>query len=234
MVLLDSEKIEINPSVMKIKVNDMELTLKDSYVVKDSENDIVAEIRRTPDNYIELYAPDHLFRVISNGRELYVAGSPIHRGKLCGLCGTATGNKLDDLTGPRQSSLPDELMSVAYEMPRPSGCKGIKKSEWRDSLKRIQDKYIREKGSSVFGISDAQPLLPRFQQTVFSSHVPRSTSQYIQYRNKMIMRDGKRCFSTIAVPKCTESYKPANTIDKKVRHPQLFTFIQIINFLFKI
>nr|QJE49262.1 vitellogenin [Diaphanosoma celebensis] len=215
-VLLNDEKIEINADQMKIKVNDMDLTLKDSYVVKDAENNIKAQIRRTPDNYVELYAPDHLIRVVTSGRQLYVNGSPVHRGRLCGLCGTADGDKIDDLTGPRRSPLPDELMSVAYEMPRPSGCKSIKRSEWRDELKRIQDKYVEETKSSVFGLSDAQPLLPRFQQTVFSTYVPRSTSHCLQYRNKMIMRDGKRCFSTISIPKCAEGCRPVSTVEKKL------------------
>ena len=226
-VLLNKERIEVNAEQMKVKVNDMELSLKDIYVVKDGENKVVAQIRRTADNFVEVEAPSHLIRVTCDAKEVSVAGSAVHRGRLCGLCGSATGNKMTDLTGPRKNPLTKELMSAAYELQRPAGCKSVKVPEIREQLRRIQDQYVEEKKSSIFGISDAQPLLPRFQQTVVSMHVPRIASQCTQLRNKMVIRDEKRCFSTVALPKCSEGCKPVDMVEQKVSNPQIPVLFQV-------
>jgi von Willebrand factor type D domain len=228
-VLLNKERIEVNAEQMKVKVNDMELSLKDIYVVKDAENKIVAQIRRTADNFVEVDAPAHLIRVTCDAKEVSIAGSPVHRGRLCGLCGSATGNKMTDLTGPRKNPLTKELMSAAYELQRPAGCKSVKVPEIRRPLLRVQAQHVEEKKSSIFGITDAQPLLPRFQQTVVSMHVPRIASQCTLLRNKMVTRDEKRCFSTVSLPKCSEGCKPVNMVEQKVRNPQIPILLQVSN-----
>jgi len=215
-ILLDNEKIVINAAQMKIKVNDMELSLKDVYVVKNAENKIVAQIRRTADQFVEVDSPTHLIRVTCDAKEIMIAGSPIHRGRLCGLCGSQTGNKFTDLTGPRQCSLPRDLMDVAYELKRPAGCKSIKTSEDIEQLRQVQDECIEEKKSNVFGMSDSQALLPHFQQKIYSSVISRSPSKCMQYRNKMIVRENSNCFSTVAVPKCSEHCRAVNIVEKKM------------------
>lgn len=215
--MLDNEKIVINADQMKIKVNDMELSLKDSYVVKNAENKIVAQIRRTADQFVQVDSPTHLIRVTCDAKQVMIAGSPVHRARLCGLCGSQTGHKLTDLTGPRQCSLPRDLMDVAYELQRPAGCKSIKTSKDVEQLRQVQEQCIEEKKSNVFGMSDAQALLPHFQQKVYSSIISkRSTSKCMQYRNKMIVRDNSNCFSTVAVPKCSENCRAVNMVEKKV------------------
>ena len=218
-ILLDAEKIEIDAAERRVTVNGQAVRVEgEAVTVKSAENKIVAVIRRTADNWIEVESPSHMIRVTLNENEIMIAGSPIHRGRLCGLCGSATGNKITDLTGPRQCSLPRELMSVAYEVQRPAGCKSVKTPELQQELQRVQNKCIQEKKSSVYGITNAQPLLPRFQQTIYSSHVTRSASQYVQYRNKMVVRDEKRCFSTISVPKCVEGAKPTAMVEQQVHN----------------
>lgn len=87
-VYLNREKIEINPAFMKVKINEKEHILNDAAVhqVTDSEEQIVALIRKTSDCFIELDSPSHWIRVTVNTNEVILLNSPIHRGRLCGLC----------------------------------------------------------------------------------------------------------------------------------------------------
>jgi len=217
-VLLNSEKIEVFPAQQKVKVNGMDIAVSSaSYVLKNSENEILAVIKKTIDNFIEVDSSmSHMIRVLSDGNEVVVLGSPIHRGRLCGLCGSQTGNKLTDLTGPRECSLPRDLLDVAYELKTPAGCKSEISPSDLSELRRVQEACLKEESESVFGISDVTPLLPKFQQNVFSSKNIRNPSQWTVYRNKMVVENGKRCFSTESVPKCVEGSQPAATEERKV------------------
>lgn len=218
--MVNAEKIEVFPTQQKARVNNMEISLSgESYVVKDSDNQILAVIKKTADNFIEVDASaSHMIRVLSDGNEVVVLGSPIHRGRLCGLCGSQTGNKVTDLTGPRQCSIPRDLMDAAYELKNsPTGCKSEISSQDVAELRRVQEECLKEKSETVFGISDVSPLLPKFQQNIYSSQVQRRyPSQWTILRNKMIVQDGKRCFSTEPVPKCAEGSQPLETEDKMV------------------
>ena len=217
-VLLNKEKIEVFAAQQKVKVNGMEIAISSqSYVVKNAENEVLAVIKKTADNFVEIDSPvSHMIRVLTDANEVVVLGSPIHRGRLCGLCGSQTGNKVTDLTGPRQCSIPRDLMDVAYELKHPAGCKSDISSSDVAQLRRIQEECLKEKSETVFGISDVTPLLPKFQQNILSSQAFRRPSQWTVYRNKMVVQDNKRCFSTESVPKCVEGSQPVETEEKKV------------------
>ena len=188
-----------------------------SYVLKNSENVVIAYIKKTIDNFFEVDSPiSHMIRVLSDGNEVVVLGSPIHRGRLCGLCGSQTGNKMTDLTGPRECELPRDLMDAAWELKWPAGCKSEISANEFSELRKVQEICLKEKSESVFGISDVTPLLPKFQQNVYSSKNIRNPSQWTVYRNKMVVENGKRCFSTESVPKCVEGSQPAATEERKV------------------
>ena len=188
-----------------------------SYTVKNSENEILAVIKKTSDNFIEIDSPiSHMIRVLTDAKEVVVLGSPIHRGRLCGLCGSLTGNKVTDLTGPRQCTIPRDLMDVAYELKHPAGCKSEISSAELSELRRVQEECLKEKSETVFGISDVSPLLPKFQQNIMSSQTFRRPAQWTVYRNKMVVQDNKRCFSTEAVPKCAEGTRAQETVERKV------------------
>ena len=217
-VLLDNEKIELFPAQQKVKVNGMDVAVSSAfYTLKNSENVVIAVIKKTTDNFFEVDSPiSHMIRVLTDGKEVVVLGSPIHRGRLCGLCGSQTGNKMTDLTGPRECAIPRDLMDAAWEIKSPAGCKSdISTNEFAE-LQRVQEICLKEKSESVFGISDVTPLLPRFQQNVYSSLNTRNPSQFTVYRNKMVIENGKRCFSTESFPKCVEGSQPAATEERKV------------------
>ncbi len=71
-------------------------------------------------------------------KQVVVLGSPLHRGRLCGLCGSENDNKADDLTGPRKCALPGALMGSAYELNRPAGCSTALTPEQSVELQQIQ------------------------------------------------------------------------------------------------
>jgi hypothetical protein len=166
-----------------------------------------------------------MIRVLTDAKEVVVLASPIHRGRLCGLCGSQTGNKVTDLTGPRQCSIPRDLMDVAYELKYPAGCKSDISSRDIAELRRIQEECLKEKSETVFGISDVSPLLPKFQQNILSSQTIRRSSQWTVYRNKMVVQDNKRCFSTESVPKCAEGARAQETVEKKVFN--VYTYVDL-------
>lgn len=213
---LDKEKIELNPASKKAKVNDVDLTITGPHYVKNAENQILASIRPTVDGFVEIDSPTHMITVTLDTKEIVVLSSPLHRGRLCGMCGSHTGDKQTDLTGPRQCPLPRDLMDVAYELKHPSGCKSFNTPRDYDRLRRVQEECLKEKSSNIFGLTDSQPLLPRFQQTMYSTQSARSPSQWTLYRNKMIVRDNNRCFSTMSVPQCKEGSRPADMEEIKV------------------
>ena len=217
-VLLNKEKIELIPAQQKVKVNGMDISVSsESYVLKNEQNQILAVIKKTADNFIEVDSPvSHMVRVLTDAQEVVVLASPLHRGRLCGLCGSQTGDKTTDLTGPRQCAIPRDLMDVAYELKHPAGCKSDISSRDISELRRIQEECLKETSETVFGISDASPLLPKFQQNILSSQGFRRPSQWTVYRNKMVVQDNKRCFSTESVPKCVEGSQPVDTVEKKV------------------
>jgi len=217
-VLLDNEKIELFPAQQKVKVNGMDVAVTSaSYTLKNSENVVIAVIKKTIDNFFEVDSPiSHMIRVLSDGKEVVVLGSPIHRGRLCGLCGSQTGNKMTDLTGPRECELPRDLMDAAWEVKTPAGCKSEISANEFSELRRVQEICLKERSESVFGISDVTPLLPKFQQNVYSSKNIRNPSQWTVYRNKMVVENGKRCFSTESVAKCVEGSQPAATEERKM------------------
>ena len=216
--MLNSEKIEVFPAQQKVKVNGMDVAVSSaSYVLKNAENEILAVIKKTTDNFVEVDSTmSHMIRVLSDGNEVVVLGSPTHRGRLCGLCGSQTGNKMTDLTGPRECIIPRDLLDVAWELKTPAGCKSDISSSDLSELRRVQESCLKEESENVFGISDVTPLLPKFQQQLVSNKRMRSPSQWTVFRNKMIVQDGKRCFSTDSVAKCAEGSQPAATEERKV------------------
>ena len=218
--MLNKEKIEVFPSQQKVKVNGMDVSVSgESYVLKNSQNEILAIIKKTADNFIQVDSPtSHMIKVLVDPKEVVVMGSPIHRGRLCGLCGSQTGNKMTDLTGPRQCVIPKDLMDVAYELKTsPPNCKSEITSSEVSELRKVQEECLKEKSESVWGITDVTPLLPKYQQNIYSSQVLRRyPTQWTVYRNQMIIQDGKRCFSTEPVPKCAEGSQPAVTEEKKL------------------
>ena len=209
-VLLDAEKIELMPAAMKAKINGMEVSIREPYLVKNSENKLLAVIRQTVDGFIKLESPSHMMSVYTDAKEILVTGSSIHRGRLCGLCGNQDGDKTNALTGPMKCSLPVDLMDVAYELKYPSGCRSTNSMQDVQELRRVQQQCYMERSSSIFGLSDSQALLPKFQQSVYSAKVFRAQSQSTVYRNKMVERQGRRCFSTQALPKCKEGSRPVD------------------------
>ena len=96
-VYLNQKKIEIFPAQMKAKINEMEHVFSDAarvYQIRDDEQQLMAIIRMTSDGFFELDSPSHLIRVTVNTEEVILLNSPIHRGRLCGLCGSQTGDKV--------------------------------------------------------------------------------------------------------------------------------------------
>lgn len=222
-VYLNREKIELNPSTMKAKINEMEQIFDDFsvYQVKDSEGQILALIRKTSDGFIELDSPSHWIRVTVSSSEVILLNSPIHRGRLCGLCGSQTGDKLTDLVGPKRCPLPENLMSVAYELNQPAGCQSSQTPGEQEILRRVQDKCMKEESMSVFGQTDRKPLLPKFQQHAMSKSIRNvesdSDSDCDLMRNRMVHRGSKRCFSVEPVLKCSPTCHPAEFQSMTVR-----------------
>ena len=219
--MLDNEKIEIFPAQQKVKVNGQEISVSGQpKSVKNAQNEIVAIVKKAADNFIQVESPvTHMITVLTDGQEVVVLGSPIHRGRLCGLCGSQTGNKLTDLEGPRQCTIPKDLLDAAYEIKNsPVGCKSEISSAEVSQVRRIQEECLKEESQNVFGSTKVWPLLPKFQQNAYSSQVVRRPTQWTTLRNKMIVQDGKRCFSTEPVVKCVEGSQPVDTEEQKVKY----------------
>ena len=219
-VLLNREKIEMNAASMRVKVNERDLiSLTDAgsvSQVRDSEGNVLANIRKTNDGFIELDSPSHWIRVTLDANEVIILNSPIHRGRLCGLCGTQTGHKETDLTGPGKCSLPDDLMDVAYELRTPAGCKSNINPSEREVLRRLQDRCAKEESSSVFGMTDRRPLMTKSQQHKLSLGIRSVSDDELEVnegecelmRNRMIHRGRKRCFSIEPALKCAVGCQP--------------------------
>uniref|UniRef100_A0A0P6FDP9 Copper-zinc cu-zn superoxide dismutase n=1 Tax=Daphnia magna TaxID=35525 RepID=A0A0P6FDP9_9CRUS len=211
-VYLNREKIEINPAQKKAKVNEVEHVFNDVsrvYQVRDVDQDIIALIRMTSDGFMEVDSPSHLIRVTASAEEVILLNSPIHRGRLCGLCGSQTGDKITDLAGPKKCPLPENLMSVAYELRQPAGCKSVQTPGEKEVLRRIQDKCIKEESHAVFGLTDRRPMAPMFQQHVLSMGIRSAETDCDLSRNRMIHRGRKRCFSVEPALKCSAGCQPA-------------------------
>ena len=219
-ILLDNEKIEVFPAQQKVKINGADVPVSSQPIsVKNPQNEILAVIKKTADNFIEVDSPtSHMIKVLSDPKQIVVMGSPIHRGRLCGLCGSQTGNKMTDLTGPRQCVIPKDLMEVAYELKNsPVGCKSEIRSSKVVELRRVQEECLKEESEKVWGITNVRPMLPKFQQSVFSKQQAlRRPAQWTIFRNKMIVQNGERCFSTEPVPKCAEGSQPVETEEQKL------------------
>ena len=227
--LLDEQKIEIRPAEAKVIINGIVEDLSDQQIrhVKNEQGQLMAHIRPTRDGFIVLESPSHLIRVTVSAEEVVILGSPVHRGRLCGLCGSQTNNKADDLIGPGQCPLPADLMDAAYELKRPEGCSASTSTEKFQLLKEVQRQCIKKQSTSVFGLTDARPLLPESQQEILSLAI-RSVDDERNCtvaRNKMIHRGHKLCFSTTAVIKCTEGCRPKSTEDAKVLNSLIREFI---------
>jgi len=211
-VYLNREKIEINPAEMKAKINEMEHVFSDAaplYQIRDAEQQIMAVIRMTSDGFIELDSPSHLIRVTVSAQEVILLNSPIHRGRLCGLCGSQTGDKVTDLAGPKKCPLPENLMNVAYELKHPAGCKSSMTPADQEVLRRVQEKCIKEESHAVFGLTDRRPMAPMFQQHVLSVGIRSVDTDCDLSRNRMIHRGRKRCFSVDPALKCSTGCQPA-------------------------
>ena len=218
-VYLNSEKIEINPSNMKVKINEMEHLLSDAaplHQIRDAEQQLLAIIRKTSDGFVELDSPSHWIRVTVNPNEVILLNSPIHRGRLCGLCGSQTGDKVTDLAGPKRCPLPEDLMNVAYELRQPAGCKSSQVPGEKEVLRRLQDNCSKEESSAIFGLTDRRPLVPKFQQHVLSMGIRSAESECELHRNRMIHRGRKRCFSAEPALKCAPGCQPAEFETVKV------------------
>ena len=222
-VYLNNEKIELFPASQKIKVNDIEFPITEDYIVKNAQQKILAHIRRTIDGFIDIDSQSHMIRVVCDSEEVYVYASPIHRGHLCGMCGSLTGDKQTDLTGPKECSLPRNLLDIAYELKRPAGCKSSKPDNEYQTFQSIQEQCRKEKESKIFGLNDNKPIFPQFQESVHSDLIVRNPSERTIYRNRMVVREDAVCFSTEAVPKCQEGSRPVDVMDRKVQ--QFIDFI---------
>lgn len=210
----------MNPAVMKAKINEMEHILSDAvpvYQIRDADQQLIAIIRKTSDGFLELDSPSHWIRVTVSPSEVILLNSPIHRGRLCGLCGSQTGDKVTDLAGPKRCPLPESLMNVAYELRQPAGCKSSQNPGEKEVLRRIQDRCSKEESSAVFGLTDRRPLVPKFQQHVLSMGIRSVEPECELQRNRMIHRGRKRCFSAEPALKCSPGCQPANFENVKVR-----------------
>ncbi|EFX76382.1 hypothetical protein DAPPUDRAFT_213992 [Daphnia pulex] len=211
-VYLNREKIEMNPAQMKVKINEMEHVFSEAarvYQIRDAEQQIMALLRMTSDGFIELDSPSHLIRVTVSKEEVILMNSPIHRGRLCGLCGSQTGDKITDLAGPKKCPLPETLMNVAYELRYPAGCKSSHTPADQEVLRRVQEKCIKEESHAVFGLTDRRPMAPIFQQRVLSVGIRSVDTDCDLSRNRMIHRGRKRCFSVDPALKCSAGCQPA-------------------------
>ena len=221
-VYLDEKKIELNAAAMKVKVNDVEKMLDDSiavHQVKNSKDDVLAVIRKTSDGFIELDSPSHWIRVTLDANEVIVLNSPVHRGRLCGLCGSQTGNKVTDLTGPQKCSIPEDLMDVAYELRQPEGCVRSQTPGEREILNQVQKQCLKEESSSVFGV---RPIASKQHMPSLSVAIRSVDNEddCTVYRNRMVHRGRKRCFSIESAPKCNDNC-----------HPVAFETVRVINFI---
>lgn len=217
-ILLNGVKIEINPALSKAKINGVDYAVTEGpYALKNAENETYGVIKRTTDNFIELNSPySHMVRVLSNREEVVIMSSPLHRGRMCGLCGSLTGDKLTDLTGPRQCSIPRDFMDVAYELKTPTGCKSGISSDQFFELHHMQKECLNKKLDHILGISGTSPVLSHFQERILADQLAVQPNQLIKYRNEMVTVGNKRCFSTEPVAKCVEGSRAENHVEKKV------------------
>jgi hypothetical protein len=215
-ILLNGEKIEVFPATKTVKVNGEQFTYSTPVAVKDAEHKVLAHIRYSADEFFVIESPSHLLRVVFDNKEVFVYASPIHRGRLCGLCGSQTGDKMTDLIDAKECSVPRDLMDVAYELKNPAGCKSTKPASDDEKLRRVQEECLKDKSSNVFGLSDRTPLLSKTHQTIFSTMTHRTTSNWTLFRNKMIVRENTRCFSTESVMKCKEGSRPVDMKERKL------------------
>lgn len=175
---------------MQLKVNDQEVRLDHNIVhqLVDAQGMVLADIRMTRDGFFHVDSASHWIRITCDAREIIISSSPVHNGRLCGLCGTQTGRRSDDLVGPSKTSLPSHLMGVAYQLDQPEGC--IQHIDDR----RAGDRLIRDQ--------------PSVKLSVHTRHVA-SDDDCTLHRNKMIHRGNRRCFSINPLVKCSPTCRPA-------------------------
>ena len=213
-VLLGKQRIELAPSSGNVSVNGKSLAIGTEVVlVRDYAQEILAEIRLTKDGFLEVDSPTHHVRVQCSAEEVIIRTSPLHRGRLCGLCGSASGNRLDDLVGPNKCPLPSSLMSAAYELSS-SVCETCK-SDSEISLLQTVNQACRQERSARF---NAKKLFVQKQNQARSSteSITKDSDSCTVFRNKMIHRGKHICFSTLAVAKCNPGCVASKYSTKKV------------------
>jgi len=84
------------------------------FVEKDSlTTEVIAEIKHFQDRVYHVYVPN-LLDVITDGKRIEVVASQLVRGRAVGLCGDMNGEKVADVTSPRQCVMSPKSAAMSY------------------------------------------------------------------------------------------------------------------------
>ncbi|MDD9338894.1 MAG: VWD domain-containing protein, partial [Providencia heimbachae] len=184
-------------------------------------------------------------QVIFNGKQIKMIASDYLRKFIRGVCGTFTGEKVDEFTTPQNCVVREPRMFVASYALADETCQGQAKELQRRvseticvrketvygnvvSERQAGRKYHQQESSSSSSSSSSDSSSASSSSSSSSSSSESSEEQKVskqsnrrkqcqtKHQIQFVEKDGRTCFTIRALPACEKHCKPTETMQKEV------------------